>query len=353
MALGARGIVGLDIGSSAVRGALVASGRSGLSLQRFGQVPLPEDAVVDGEIRDEGLVSEAIAQLWKRAKFGTKRAVIGVANQRVIVRQVDLPFLEEKDFRSSLRFQVADHIPMPVDDAELDFEVLEDFHTPNGDHMMKVLLVAAATEMVEAFVSSVSGGGVETVGVDLTPFAVARAVSPVARGETGIPGAQAVVDVGAGVTNIVVHVGGEPRFVRILLVGGDDVTETLSNELGVPTDEAEAIKMDLSVGAGSQQAEQIVNTRVRSLVEEIRGSIDYYSSQDESQPVNSVLMTGGGSLVSELVHRLEQTLRTEVRQAAPLSDMSISKSGLTQEQAAQIEPVSAAAIGLAMGAVRS
>ena len=200
-----------------------------------------------------GRSSEAISQLWKRAKFGTKKAVIGVANQRVVVRQVDLPFLEEKDFRSSLRFQVADHIPMPVDDAELDFEVLEDFQTPSGEHMMKVLLVAAATDMVEGFVSAVSDGGIETVGVDLTPFAVARAVSPVARGETGIPGAQAVVDVGAGVTNIVVHVGGEPRFVRILLVGGDDVTESLSEELGVPTEEAEAMKMDLSVGAGTSQ----------------------------------------------------------------------------------------------------
>ena len=353
MGLGSTAIVGLDIGTSAVRGALVSSGRSGLSLQRFGQVPLPADAVVDGELRDEGAVAEAISQLWKRAKFGSKKAVIGVANQRVVVRQVDLPYLEEKDFRSSLKFQVADHIPMPVDDAELDFEVLEDFQTPNGEHMMKVLLVAAATDMVEGFVSAVSAGGIETVGVDLTPFAVARAVSPVARGESGIPGAQAVVDVGAGVTNIVVHVGGEPRFVRILLVGGDDVTEALSEELGVPTDEAEAMKMDLSVGAGTSQVESIVSRRVGSLVDEIRGSIDYYSSQDDSQPVNSVLVTGGGSLVSGLFDRLEQALRTEVRPATALADTNISKSGLTEEQATQIEPVAAAAIGLAMGATRT
>jgi type IV pilus assembly protein PilM len=353
MALGSGTIVGLDIGTSAVRGALVSTGRSGLSLLRFGQVPLPPDAVVDGELRDEGAVAEAISQLWKRAKFGSKKAVIGVANQRVVVRQVDLPYLEEKDFRSSLKFQVADHIPMPVDDAELDFEVLEDFQTPNGEHMMKVLLVAGATDMIEGYVSAVSAGGVETVGVDLTPFAVARAVSPVARGETGIPGAQAVVDVGAGVTNIVVHVGGEPRFVRILLVGGDDVTEAISEELGIPAEEAEAMKMDLSVGAGSSQVEGIVTRRVGSLVDEIRGSIDYYSSQDDAQPVNSVLVTGGGSLVSGLLDRLEQSLRTEVRPATALADANISKSGLTEEQAAQIEPVSAAAIGLAMGASRT
>jgi type IV pilus assembly protein PilM len=92
---------------------------------------------------------------------------------------------------------------------------------------------------------------------------------------------------------------------------------------------------------------------VGSLVDEIRGSIDYYSSQDDSQPVNSVLVTGGGSLVSGLFDRLEQALRTEVRPATALADTNISKSGLTEEQATQIEPVAAAAIGLAMGATRT
>lgn len=349
MALGAQPVVGLDIGTSAVRAALVTSGRGGDSLGAFAQVPLPPGAVVDGEIRDPGVVSEAIDQLWRRAKIRSKRVVIGVANQRVVVRQVDLPYLDEKDLRSSLKFQVADHIPMSVEDAELDFEVIEDFQTESGDHMMRVLLVAAASDMVEAFVDTVAKGGLNPVGVDLSPFAVTRAVSEAARGERGVAGAEAVVDVGAGVTNIVIHVGGEPRFVRILLLGGDDVTRALSDELELSFEESEALKLDLGRGGGSPQAVKILDKRVDSLVEEIRGSIDYYSSQEEGAAVSSVLMTGGGSLTSGLVSKLEGTLRIPVVRATPLTSLNYSKSGLTQDQAVQVDPVAATAVGLAMG----
>lgn len=349
MAFGSSPLIGLDIGTSAVRSAQVVVGRGTPSLISFGQVALPQGVVVDGEIRDQGAVSEAISQLVKRTKIRGKRVVVGVANQRVVVRQVDLPYLEEKEFRSSLQFQVADHIPMPVEAAELDYQILDDFTSEGGERMMRVLLVAAATDMVDGFVEATAAAGLEPAGVDLTPFAVARAISPAARGETGTAGAEAVVDVGAGVTSIFIHHSGEPRFVRILLVGGDDATNALASELGVSFDEAEAVKLDLGRGVGTPDAQRTLQTRVSALVEEIRGSLDYYVSQEGSEPVTSIIMTGGGSLTPGLVANVEQALRTQVRRATPLSQMNFSKSGLTQEQVAQIDPVSAAAVGLAMG----
>lgn len=347
----AAGIIGLDIGTSAVRAAQVVVGRGGaVSLVGFGQVALPPGAVGDGEIRDPAPVSDAVAQLWKRAKLRAKKAVIGVANQRVVVRSVDLPYMDEKDFRTSLRFQVADHIPMPIDDAQLDFQIIGDYTTEQQqEHMMRVLLVAAATDMVEGFVSAAAAGGVEAMAVDLTPFAVARAVSPAARGETGMAGSEAVVDVGAGVTNIVIHHNGEPRFVRILLVGGDDATSALADELGVSFDEAEALKFDLARGVGSPETQRVLGMRVDALVDEIRGSIDYYMSQEDSEPLASLVLTGGGSLTPGLIDRLELAVRLEVQRARPLADMDVGRSGLTPEQVAQVEPVIGAALGLAMG----
>ena len=341
--------IGLDIGTSAVRAAQVIRGKNASSLVAFGQVALPPGAVVDGEIRDPGPVSEAIAQLWKRAKLRSKKAIIGVANQRVVVRQVDLPFLEEKEFRSSLRYQVADHIPMPVDTAELDFQIIEDYATEDGEHMMRVLLVAAATEMVEGFLAAVSAAGIIPAGVDLTPFAVARAVSSAARGETGAAGAEAIVDVGAGVTNVIVHHNGEARFVRILLTGGDDPTLALSEAFEVPLEEAEAMKLDLAEMGGPQEAHDIVGERLDALVDEIRGSLHYYSSQEDSEPLISLIMTGGGSLTPGLVPRLERTVGLHVQTGRALNEIETQKSGLTPEQVEQVEPVVAAAVGLALG----
>ena len=345
----ARAGVGLDIGTSAIRAAQITMGRGGAALTSFGQVALPVGAVVDGEIRDPGAVSDAAAQLWKRVKIRSKRAIVGVANQRVVVRQVDLPFLEEKEFRNSLQFQVADHIPMPVEAAELDYQIVDDYTTESGDHMMRVLLIAAATEMVDSFVSTLATAGIEAAGIDLTPFAVARAVSAAARGEVGIAGAEAIVDVGAGITNIVIHHNGEARFVRILLIGGDEITNALADGLDVSYDEAEAMKLDLGRGVGTAEAQRILAQRVDVLVNEIRGSLDYYVSQEESEPVTSLILTGGGSLTPGLIPQLEQTLRTQVRRATPLSELSWRKSGLTEEQVAHIDPIAAAAVGLGMG----
>lgn len=351
MAMGSGTAIGLDIGASAVRLAQLSGGKGSPALLAFGQVALAPGAVVDGEIRDAGPVSEALSELFKRTKVRSKKAVIGVANQRVVVRQVDLPYLEEKEFRASLRFQAADYIPMSVDDAQLDFLLIDDYTTENQEHMMRVLLIAAATDMVKGFVDTALTAGLEPQGVDLVPFAVSRAVSPAARGETGVAGSEAIVDVGAAVTNILIHHNGEPRFVRILLVGGDDVTAALESELTISHEEAEALKLDLGTGVGSEEARKILDAQVKALVEEIRGSLDYYLSQEDSEPVSSIVLTGGGSLTSGLQERLEQTLRTQVTAGRPLSQLNISKSGLTDEQAAQVEPLAATAIGLAMGAL--
>lgn len=352
MARGPSVAVGLDIGASAVRVAQVGSGRGGASLISFAQIALPHGAVSDGEIQDSGPVSEAIAQVWKRAKIKGKNAVIGVSNQRVVVRQVDLPYLDEQEFRSSLRFQAADYIPMSVEDAQLDFIVIDDYTTESQDHMMRVLLIAAATDMVDSFVSTASSGGVEALGVDLTPFAIARAVSPSARGEAGVAGSEAIIDVGAATTNILIHHNGEPRFVRILLVGGDDATTAISEETGLGFEEAEAVKLDLGRGVGTEDNRRLLDRQVANLVDEIRGSLDYYLSQEDSEPVSSIVLTGGGSQTAGLSSRLEQTLKTHVQTGSPLSQLETRKSSLTAEQVQQVEPVAAAAVGLAMGALR-
>jgi type IV pilus assembly protein PilM len=343
--------IGLDIGASAVRAAQVSGGKGGYVLNSFGQVALPQGAVVDGEIRDPGPVSEAISQLWKRAKIRGKKVVIGISNQRVVVRQVDFPYLEEKEFRSSLKFQAAEYIPMSVDDAQLDFIVLDDYTTESQEHMMRVLLVAAATDMVQAFVDTASAGGVDAAGVDLVPFAVARAVSPAARGESGVAGSEAIIDVGGSVTNIIIHQNGEPRFVRILLVGGDDTTNALAESISGSYEEAEALKMDLAGGGGTPEQRTVLERQVASLVDEIRGSLDYYLSQEDSEPVASVILTGGGSLTPGLREKLEQTLRTNVAAGTPIAQLGNNKSGLTADQVGQVEPISATAIGLAMGGI--
>src|SRR5580765_3145150 len=154
-----RSAIGLDIGTSGVRAAELSFGRGQVTLEKFGQVALPEGAVRDGEVVDSDTVAAAVKQLWVHTKFSSKKVVIGVANQKVIVRQVDLPWMPVEDLKKSLAYQVQDFVPMPVDQAVLDFHPLEELTADGGNRILRGLLVAASRDMVNASLEAVQKAG--------------------------------------------------------------------------------------------------------------------------------------------------------------------------------------------------
>ena len=344
-----RSVVGLDIGTTAVRGAEVSVRRGQVVLDRFAQVALPPGAVVEGEVAEPEAVAATLKVLWRRARFGSRRVVMGVANQRVVVRLVDLPWMEPSELRRSLRFQVQEYIPIPVDEAELDFDVLGE-HETGGQRLMRVLLVAAQKEMVDGHVRAGMRAGLEPVGIDLTPFALVRSLAPAGAtplAETG----EALVDVGAKVTNIVVHAGGVPRFVRILLMGGQDVTDALRIGLDVGDDAAERTKLEAAAGTTNDEVDQILEQRISLFTEEVRGSLDFYRAQSDAVPVSRVLLSGGGSRLGPLGELLADALHLPVEPGRTLQALRVGRVGLGADELAELEPVAAVPIGLALGEV--
>lgn len=344
-------VVGLDIGTSGVRAAELTLGK-GATLERFGQVALPPGAVRDGQVVDSGAVAHALKQLWAQAKFSTKKVVLGVANQNVVVRQVDLPWLPEDELRKSLAFQVQDFVPMAVEDAILDFHPLEEFTGENGGRMQRVLLVAASRDMVGGVLDSVKQAGLQPQVVDLTSFAVIRSLA--GQQGFGSTDAEALVDVGASVTNIVVHQGGVPRFVRILMMGGGDVTDAVAERLGIPHEQAEGVKQQTGMAANAGLAEahpaqRAIEAAGSRLVDEIRGSLDYFVAQPGAPRIGRVVVSGGGSLLPGFGQRLSAATRLPVQPARPMSVLKIGKTGLTPDQLSYVEPLVAVPVGLAMG----
>lgn len=346
--------MGLDIGTSGVRAVELSRGRSGTTLERFGQVALPPGAVRDGEVVQADVVTQAIKQLWAQARFKSKNVIVGVANQKVIVRQVDLPWMPAADLRKSLAFQVQDYIPLPVDQAILDFQPLEEVANEAGERMVRVLLVAAVRDMVSATIAAVTGAGLTPVMVDLTPFAVLRSLTSSEGLGLDDFEAEALVDIGASISNIVVHQGGVPRFVRILLMGGADITDAVADRLGVPLDQAEAIKLSTGLSAqppepDSHPAGRVIETAGSAFVEEIRGSLDYYLAQPTATRIRRILVTGGGGQLQGLAERLSAATRLPVEHAAPMHSLRIGRTGLSPEQLTYVEPLVAVPVGLALG----
>jgi type IV pilus assembly protein PilM len=345
-----RTAIGLDIGTSSVRAAQVTVSKGAAVLDRFGQVGLPPGAVRDGEVADPDAVAEALKVLWTRAKFTKKDVILGISNQKVFVRLVQVPWMPENELRSSLKFQVADLVPMPVDEAVLDFVPLDEVTSDNA-RLVRGLLVAPSQDMVLGAIRACQKAGLKVTTADLTPFAVLRSAGT--SDPLGLSGPEAVVDVGARVTNIVVHEAGVPKFVRILLLGGDDITGAMVERLGIPTAEAERLKRDHAAlqTPAAAEAKRVIDQALTEFVDEVRGSVDYYLATSGSRPLSRLVLSGGGSLADGLAQRLATAVRTQVEYGRAFNQLTVGKTGLAPEQVQFVEPLAAVPVGLAMGAV--
>ena len=308
----------------------------------------------DGEIIDPAPVIEALKTLWTRYGFKNRQVFLGVANQQVVVRQIDLPYLPDEELRRSLEFQAQDAIPIPIDQAILDFHTLEHFENEQGERFSRILLVAAQRQMVDAILHVVNAARLEPVGLDLDAFAMLRSLAP--EGVLDDRDGEMLIDIGASVTNIVVHENGIPRFVRILLMGGASITDSLVTAMGVDYEEAEDLKARTGLtdeyGFDDDDAARMITERALRFVDEIRGSLDYYSAQTDSVPVRRAILSGGASQLPNLRERLSETLRMPVDRGHPMQDLKIGNVGLASEQLIEAEPYLTVAIGLALGAVR-
>jgi type IV pilus assembly protein PilM len=257
------------------------------------------------------------------------------------------------ELKRSLAFQAADLIPMPVETAVLDFHPLEERHGTGGARVVRGLLVAASRDMVNLSVEAVTKAGLTPVMVDLTPFAVIRSVATTDDLGVGAP-VEALVDVGARVTNIIVHQGGVPQFVRILLMGGQDVTDAVAERMGVPQDEAEAMKQntgqDTSTDMTNQAAGRVIDATLAAFVEEVRGSLDYYLASSGAAAITTVRLTGGGARLATLADRIQAATRAPVEVGNPMDSLLIGRTGLTPEQITFVQPLAAVPVGLALGA---
>jgi len=339
-------VVGVDIGTSAVRAAEVDIGGSTPALVRFGQVGLPPGVVADGEVVDRAAVAEALQRLWKSAELGSTTIVLGVAGLRAITREIELPWVPDGEVDSAVRFQAEEIVPFPAEKTVLSAKVIGEAKGEDGGRLRRVLVAACHRDLVDGVVAPAEEAGLQVSGVDLVSSALLRAlVDP--RQDPGRP--EALVSVGAGLTLVVVHEAGVPQFVRTVPLGGNQATAAIASALDLPMADAEAIKRRLGEPwPQTMAAEQAVQGTLSDLVQEIRSSLEYVASLPGRQAVARVILTGGGSRLRGLQERLHAALGVPVQPVSALARLDVSGLELTPEQAWSIDPVLAAPIGLAL-----
>lgn len=341
------GAVGLDIGTTHVRAAELERSGSSATLTRYGEVTLPPGAVRDGEVHDPSVVADALRRLWAQAKFTSKDVNIGVGNQRVVVREVDVPRMPAAQVRAALPYQVQGLLPMPLDEALLDFYPTGEGESANGP-TLHGMLVAATRDTVSASLMAVESAGLRPRMVDLDSFALLRAL---ARGPYG-QGTVAVVEVGARRTHVVIATDGRPRFVRILAAGGQNVTDAVVSALGVDQVQAEEIKRNVGIGAAVPPeyapASEAVSTAVVKLVESVRNTFTYFAGNNHGAGVESVVLTGGGAHLPGLGQYLASATRLPTAFGDALAGVQFGKS-VDAQQLRAMSSLVALPVGLAYG----
>jgi type IV pilus assembly protein PilM len=348
--------IGLDIGSSAVRAVQMERSRRGtLRLTHRGEVALPSGAVVDGDVVEPGVVTDALRGLWKRAGLRQRTVAVGLASQRVTVRQLDLPDLADAELGDAVRLQAQDQLPIPAEQALLDHVVVERYAVADERRNVRVLLVAAERDMVERLLAAVTAAKLRPALVDLDAFALIRSLAP-SLAESGQ--VETIVDVGASVTKIAVHRGGNPLFVRMVGLGGGGATRALQEVLDLGWEEAEAAKLEASaaMAAGADldpddERARVLNDGVQRVITEVRRSLDFFGAQHRDVAVKRAVLSGGASLMPPLADRLEAVLELPVEPGAPLAAVDVAGRARGDAQTSP-DPFLSVAVGLALGLLR-
>jgi type IV pilus assembly protein PilM len=350
--------IGLDIGSHAIRAAEVKVDGHGATLQHYAYVDLPPGAVADGEVVDASAVGSALRRLWAEGKFSQKKVVVGVSSQRVIVRQADVPAMSEEDLRSALKFEAQDLIPIPAEEALLDFSIIDGqlpSRDPSDSPKMRILLAAAHHDMVNGHLGALKSAGLKPLGVDPVALALLRAIPPPSGlGDAGttVPLVEAIIAVGAPLTTVAIREDGMTRFVRVLNIGGDELGD---GETAAAKAATNGSQQQAGAGAGvtlTIAPRMAGASRVHALVDDIRGSLDFYLAQADTDRVDRIVVTGEAALTEGLLPRLQEALGRTVEIADPLATVAIGKTGLSPEQLRDAVPYLVAPIGLALwGAV--
>jgi type IV pilus assembly protein PilM len=318
-----KALVGLEIEAGSVA-AVEVRGNGSAELVATAVAPLPAEAFRDGEVADRSALAQAVKALFDDNDL-SKRVRLGIANQRMVVRMMRLPAIDDPDeLAAAVRFQAQDQIPMPIDQAVLDHRVVGGVPaTPDSPAQIDVVVVAARRDMIASSLAPLEDAGLKVVGVDLSAFGLIRALGSefaiAARGPEG--GAEARPEAAtlfcnvSDLTNLAVAKGRSCLFTRISPFGLGDVIGRLVEGTGLTAEHAamwlnhvgldqpvESVEGDPAVVAAARAA---LEDGASSLRDELRLSLDFYGAQEGTVPVENVVLCGPASTIPGLAANME------------------------------------------------
>ena len=342
----AKALVGLDIGSSAVKAVELKPAGKSYKVTAFGSEPVPPDAIVDGAIIDGGAVADAIRRLFDSRNIKTREVAASLSGNAVIVKKISLPVMTAAELSESIYWEAEQYIPFDIQDVNLDYQILDPGTGPGSKGSMEVLLVAAKKEKIADYTGVIAQAGRTAVVVDVDAFALQNAYEV----NYGIEGQQIVVllNAGASATNINIIQGDQSVFTRDVSIGGNAYTEALQKELSLPFEQADQLKRGEAVGGLSfDEAKPVLRAVTENVMLEIQKTFDFFKATAASERIDRIVVSGGASRAEGFTEMLTERFETPVEPFDPFKRVSLDGKKF-HATPAEIAPTVAVAMGLAL-----
>jgi type IV pilus assembly protein PilM len=334
-------VVGLDIEAGSIAATEVAvNGAARVTASAIG--PIDPGAFHEGEVLDPDRLAGALKSFFAEHRL-SKRVRLGIGNQRLVVRTLRLPAIEDrKEMEAAVRFQAQEQVPMPLDQAVLEHQVVGGVPAEEGGTaQLDVVVVAARREMISSFVEPIRRAGLEPVGIDLAAFGMIRALAGIGTqvaaedgaGEEGTTeqrtqGAVLYCNLG-DVTNLAVARGRACLFTRVSHVGLGAMSDRLAATRGLSPEHTAQwlsfVGLETAVeelegdGETVAEARRTLEDGVSSLVDELRLSLDYYGAQEGALPVQRIVLCGPGSAIPGVPTQMEGALGLPLSVSRPVA----------------------------------
>ncbi len=341
-------LVGVDIGSSAIKLCQLKDVRGKRTLVKFGFQPLPPQTIVDGHVMNQSVIVEALNRLFSEHKVRRRDVALSVSGHSVIIKRITLPMMTAGELAEQIGWEAEQQIPFDIKDVQIDYEVLR--RRPEQGQM-DVLLVAAKKDELADTAQIAKEAKLRPQVIDVDAFTVQN----VFEENYGLPseGTIALINVGATLTTINILNGGVPAFTRDIANGGNGLTEEIQKQLGISYEEAELYKTG---GVGGPQAGAVVPAEVprivRQVVEglagEIQRSLDFYLATSGEREIQKVYVTGGSSNLAELGQAIARRAHSQVETLDAFKNIAIDPKDVSQDLVRLRAAQSTVALGLAL-----
>lgn len=338
-------LVGLDIGSSAVKAVELIKTKRGYELTGFSYEPLGPDAVVDGAIMDAPAVAESIKKTFITGKFKLKGVATGVSGHSVIVKRVVVPAATADEVETSIQMDAEQYIPFEITEVNLDFQVVGPGTTSTEDPGMEVVLVAAKKDKIQNHTNVISLAGRSPEVVDIDAFALQNVFE---ANYTVDPNATiALLNIGASLMNINITKAGMPLFIRDVSVGGNQYTDILQKELQLNFQEAEDLKLGRSGGSEAEMVQPLLESITDMLITEVQKTFDFFRETYPNETITQVLISGGTSHMVGLAEKIQETFSYPTEVLDPFKSITVGQK-VDAAKVTSLGPALAVAVGLAL-----